>query len=77
VLAAYVSATVVGGLVAAVIARRHAIRLAAVVGGLILLASAINFAAIPHPGWFIVATLVAVPLAAWLTGRVGQWWSPA
>ena len=77
VLAAYVTATVVGGVVAAAIARRHAMRLAAVVGGLILLASALNFVAIPHPGWFIVATLVGVPLAAWLTGRLGQSMTPA
>jgi hypothetical protein len=77
VLAAYLSATIAGGLVAAAIARRHAVRLAAVVGGLILLAAAVNFVAIPHPGWFIAATVVGVPLAAWLTGRVGQRWSPA
>ncbi len=77
VLAAYLSATIAGGLVAAAIARRHAVRLAAVVGGLILLAAAVNFVAIRHPGWFIAATVVGVPLAAWLTGRVGQRWSPA
>ena len=77
VLAAYLSATIAGGLVAAAIAPRHAVRLAAVVGGLILLAAAVNFVAIPHPGWFIAATVVGVPLAAWLTRRVGQRWSPA
>jgi hypothetical protein len=77
VLAAYVAATIVGGAVAAAISRRRAMPLAAVVGGLILLASALNFVAIPHPVWFIAATVVGVPLAAWLTGRLGQSWVPA
>jgi hypothetical protein len=77
VLAAYLAATIVGGMVAAVMARRHAMWLAVIVGGLILLASVINFVAIPHPIWFMAATLVGVPLAAWLTGRLGQAWTPA
>jgi hypothetical protein len=77
VLAAYLAATIVGGVVAAVMARRHAMWLAVIVGGLILLASVINFVAIPHPIWFMAATLVGVPLAAWLTGRLGQAWTPA
>jgi hypothetical protein len=77
VLAAYVAATVVGGLVAAAIARRQAMRLAAIVGGLILLASVFNFVAIPHPAWFIAATVVGVPLAAWLTGRLADSRAPA
>jgi hypothetical protein len=77
VLAAYVVATIVGGVVAAALARRHAMRLATIVGGLILLACIVNFVAIPHPAWFMAATLVGVPLAAWLTGRLGQSWTPA
>jgi hypothetical protein len=77
VLAAYLAATILGGMVAAVMARRHAMWLAVIVGGLILLASVINFVAIPHPIWFMAATLVGVPLAAWLTGRLGQAWTPA
>ena len=71
VLAAYVAGTVVGGFVGIAIARRHAMRFAALAGGLILLASIANFVAIPHPTWFVVATLVDVPLAAWLTGAGG------
>ena len=76
VLAAYVAGTVVGGFVGIAIARRHAMRFAGLAGGLILLASIANFVAVPHPTWFVVATLVDVPLAAWLTGRVGLAWAP-
>jgi len=76
VLAAYVAGTVVGGFVGIVIARRHAMRFACLAGGLIVLASIANFVAIPHRTWFVVATLVDVPLVAWLTGRAGRAWAP-
>jgi hypothetical protein len=76
VLLAYVAGTVVGGFVGIAIARRHAMRFACLAGGLILLASIANLVAIPHPTWFVIATLVDVPLAAWLTGLVGRAWAP-
>ena len=76
VLLAYVAGTVVGGCVGIAIARRHAMRFAGLAGGLILLASIANFVAVPHPTWFVIATLVDVPLAAWLTGRAGSAWAP-
>ena len=76
VLTAYVAGTVVGGFVGIAIARRHAMRFAGLAGGVILLASIANFVAVPHPAWFVAATLVDVPLAAWLTGRVGRAWAP-
>ena len=77
VLAAYVAGTVVGGFVGIAIARRHAMRFAALAGGLVLVASIANFVAVPHPTWFVVATLIDVPLAAWLTGWAGRAWAPA
>jgi len=77
VLAAYDAGTVVGGLVGIAIARRHAMRFAVLAGGVILLASIVNFVLVPHPVWFVVATLIDVPLAAWLTGLFGRAWAPA
>jgi MFS family permease len=77
VLAAYLLATITGGLIAAVIARRHGMRLAIIVGALILTASAANFIALPHPAWFVVATVAGVPAAAWLTGRAVSQRAPA
>jgi hypothetical protein len=77
VLAAYVLATIAGALVAVAIARRYAMPFALVVGGLILAASVMNFVVLPHPTWFVVATLVGVPIAAWLTGRTARRWAPA
>jgi hypothetical protein len=50
---------------------------AVVVGTLILAASIANFIALPHPAWFVVATLVGVPVTAWLTGRTARRWAPA
>jgi hypothetical protein len=77
VLAAYLLATVAGGFVAAAVARRHAMPFAIVVGVLILAASVANFVALPHPAWFVVATFIGVPLAAWITGRAARRWAPA
>jgi MFS family permease len=77
VLAAYLLATVAGGVIAAVLARRHGMRLAIIVGALILTASVANFVALPHPAWFVAATLVGVPAAAWLTGRAVSQRAPA
>jgi hypothetical protein len=72
VLAAYVLGTAAGAFVATLLARRHAARFALIVGSLILAGAVVNFFAIPHPAWFVVATVVAVPLAALLTGRAGR-----
>lgn len=77
VLAAYVAGTAAGGYIATLVARRHAARFAWIVGSLILVGAVANFFAIPHPAWFVVATMVAVPLAAFLTGRAGQALEPA
>jgi hypothetical protein len=77
VLAAYLLATMAGGVLAATIARRHGMRLAIIVGALILTASVANFIALPHPAWFVVATVAGVPAAAWLTGRAARRWAPA
>jgi hypothetical protein len=77
VLAAYVAGTFAGGLVAAAIARRRAMLFAGIVGGLILLGAAVNFVLIPHPAWFIAATIVGVPLVALATGRLGGTWLEA
>ena len=77
VLGAYLLATIAGGVIAALLARRHGMRLAIVVGALILTASAANFVALPHPAWFVAATVIGVPVAAWLTGRAASRWAPA
>ena len=76
VLAGYVAGTVVGGIVGIVIARRHAMRFACLAGGMILLGAIAVFVRMPHPTWFVVATLVDIPLVAWLTGRAGRAWTP-
>jgi hypothetical protein len=69
VLGGYVAGTFAGGFVATLVARRHAMVFASLVGALILVASVANFMTIRHPVWFVAATVVGVPFTAWLTGR--------
>jgi hypothetical protein len=77
VLAAYLLGTAAGAVAATLVARRHAPRFAWIVGSLILAGAVVNFFAIPHPAWFVVATVVAVPLTALLAGRAAQALEPA
>ncbi len=39
---------------------------AAIVGGLVLVATAINLIMIPHPAWFAVLGVVGIVIGAWL-----------
>jgi hypothetical protein len=47
------------------------------VGALMMAACIINLVLIPHPTWFMVATAVGVPAAAWITGRTTRSWLAA
>lgn len=69
VVGSWIAATIAGGAVAGAIACPRAMTLALVVGGVILAASIVNLALIPHPAWFAVVALAGIPLAAWMTGR--------
>jgi len=77
VLLAWVIGTVVGGLVACMLARTRPQLFALVIGGLMLLGAFANFAMIPHPTWFMVAAVIAIPAAAVLAGRLGARWRRA
>jgi ABC-type spermidine/putrescine transport system permease subunit I len=57
---AWFLAVVVGTWVAVAIARARPRLYAGIVGGLIALSAALNFALIPHPAWFVVLGLGAV-----------------
>ena len=70
VLAAWIVATFVGGLVAGWIARKRAVIVAAVVGALVLAATIANVMLIPHPTWMVVAGVAGIAAAAWLAGRI-------
>ena len=75
VLAASAIATFLGALLAARIARANGARAARVVGLMVLAASLTNFFRIPHPIWFMAATVIVIPLASTLAGliTVKQW----
>lgn len=70
VVAAWVIATFVGGAIAAIVAGRHAVLMAGLVGGAVLAATAANFAMIPHPSWMVVTGIVGIMAAARLAGTV-------
>ena len=65
--------TLVGALVAYLVAASHKNRFALVIGALFLLGGIAASSMIPAPVWFIVLDLVAayIPMA-WLGGRLGE-----
>jgi hypothetical protein len=74
VLASWVVATFVGGLVAAMVATSHPHLLAGSIGVVILLATFANLVVVPHPTWFSVLAMVTVPVAAWASGVLAARW---
>jgi hypothetical protein len=70
VLVAHAGGALVGGLVAALIARRSQLILGAVVGGLFLVGGAIMVTRIPAPLWFVVADLVLYVPCGMIGGRL-------
>ena len=58
VLAAHAGGALVGGLVAALIARKWQLVLGAIVGGFFLIGGIMNILSLPCPVWFAVADLV-------------------
>ena len=71
VLLSYRLGTFTGGTVAVRVAARvspHTKPLVCtgIVGGFVLAASLMNVVMIPHPIWFVVALLVAIPASTWL-----------
>lgn len=72
VLAALVLGALAGACTAAWIARERPMLLALLVGALMLAAAIANMVMIPHPAWFVVLAVLAVPAAALLGGLLGQ-----
>lgn len=72
VMAAWLVATLVGGLLACFIAGETPMIYAAIVGGLVLLATLINLYAIPHPMWFSITSVLAIIATILVTGRLGS-----
>jgi hypothetical protein len=73
VLGAWIVGTFAGGWVAAYVAAVRPAVFANIVGVAILILCFINLAMLPHPIWFIVATVIGVPfaslLATWLAPK--------
>lgn len=70
VIAGYALAALLGGWVAARLARPHPRTAAMIVGGMVLLGVVLNFAMIPHPTWMLFSgVLLPLPMA-WLGTRL-------
>jgi len=72
VMAAWLVATVGGGLLACRIARETPFVYAAIIGGLVLLGTVINLLSIPHPLWFSLTSVMAIITTIFVTGRLGS-----
>jgi len=66
VIASYFIGTAVGTCAACAIGTMMPRVFAMFVGMVMLVATALNVAMIPHPAWFIIAAVVAIAVAAWL-----------
>jgi len=71
VLGAWMTGTLGGGLLACFIAKDRPSVYAAIVGGMILLATLFTLIRIPHPLWFSITSIMAIALTAFLAGRIG------
>ena len=71
VLAAWLVATLAGGLLACRIAREMPLMYSAIVGGLVLLGTIIDLMSIPHPLWFSVTSIVAIVATIFMSSRLG------
>jgi pimeloyl-ACP methyl ester carboxylesterase len=68
VLLSWVVGIFAGGLLAASIARRRPRLYAGVVAAVVLLGAILNFAAIPHPVWFVLTSIAALGVCSALSG---------
>lgn len=66
VIASYLVGTLAGTCAACAIGTMLPRVFAILIGCLMLVATAINVAMIPHPTWFIVVAVVAIVIGAWL-----------
>ena len=76
VMAAWIVATLVGGLLACFIARETPLIYSAIIGGLVLLGTIINLMSLPHPFWFSITSVLAIVATIFITGRIGSSFVP-
>lgn len=68
-LAAWLGGTYFGGVVAGSIAKSRTLVFAGVVGAMILAAALWSLLTIPRPTWMLPASIIGIPLAAWMASR--------
>lgn len=71
ILAGYLTAAFDGTLIAALIGRSKAIYFAMIVAVLLLVGTVTNLIMIPHPAWFVVASVVGIIVCAGAAAFVG------
>lgn len=71
VLLSYVLGTLLGGIVAVAIAGRRPRLYAGIIAALMLVGAGMNFSTIPHPTWFVILSVVCIPIAGLLAAMAG------
>ena len=72
VLIAWVGGTAAGVVAGSLIARGRSFFIAILVGALVLLGAIMQVMQFPHPMWLIVASMIGIPAAAWVSARAMQ-----
>lgn len=72
VMAAWIIATLIGGLLACLVARETPFIYSAIIGGLVLLGTIINLMSLPHPLWFSITSVLAIIATIFITGLIGS-----
>ena len=70
VLLGWVLATLLGGWLAAYIARTRPLLFGGIVGAVVLCATIADLLLISHPVWFSITAIVAIPVTAFLASRL-------
>ena len=72
VLGSYVCGTLVGGWVAAFIARESSLLIAGIIGLAVLAGAIVNMVAVPHPAWFATAAVIGILFAVMVAAKLAS-----
>lgn len=72
VLIAWVGGAAAGVVAGSLIAPGRSLFIAILVGALVLLGAIMQVMQFPHPMWLVVASMIGIPTAAWLSARTMQ-----
>jgi hypothetical protein len=72
ILLGWAVAVLAGAWFATFISKERSLNCAWIVGLLVAIGTIVNFFDIPHPMWFIVLSLLSIPLMTWIGGKIAS-----